>query len=191
MKNVVFVSLLVTTLLPFKVQAGPFGFDMGKQASEYGCASMSTANMYKCSEAPKEHPAFESYILQSTPKHGVCWIKAVGKNISDNGYGMSTKSVVDGFVEAFKNSYGENVKKSDFLLSSSIWNEGDEFLMGLVKNERSYNYHWKTTTNSSIKEIYVAAKGLRSDVGYPVVEYYGTHYDACDSYTDQTVNDVF
>lgn len=191
MKKVFFMSLLVAALLPFKVQAGPFGFDMGKQPSEYGCTSMSTPNMYKCNEAPKGHPAFEAYVLQATSKHGVCWIKAVGKNISDNGYGMSTKRAVDGFVEAFKKSYGGDMEKNDFLLSGSIWDDADDFLMGLTKNDRSYTYHWKTTTDPSIKEIYVSAKGLRSDIGFPAIEYYGAQYDACNAYADQTVNDVF
>ena len=190
-KETKFLILSCLTILASAVQAGPFGFEMGNKPSNYQCSEMAEANMYRCASAPKGHPDFEAYVLQATSVHGICWIKAVGKNISDNGYGTSTKRQVDGFVDAIKRSYGEDVEKTDFLLSSSIWNEPDEFLMGIVKRERIYTYHWKSTSDASIGEIYLAAKAVRSDTGYTALEYYGSDYEACSKYSEDQVNDVF
>ncbi len=160
--------------------AGPFGFDMGKSVSSYTCEKQSPPGFYKCAPA-KPHSAFESYIVEATDKHGICWIKGVGKNISDNGYGFGTKQAVDDIATQLSQVYGAKTEVVDRLLPGSIWKEPGDWTMGVAKNERRYYYHWKPTTDPAIAQIFVAANALNGSTGYVSLEYYGSSYQECDA----------
>jgi hypothetical protein len=48
--------------------------------------------------------------------------------------------------------------------------------MAILKNERYYSYYWSNKTGASLKDriskIYVGARGLATDKGYVIVEFY-------------------
>ena len=63
--------------------AGPFGLNMGMSLKEIGGKPKKIANgKYEIVDIPKPHSAFESYIVQVSPKSGLCWIKAISKDIA-------------------------------------------------------------------------------------------------------------
>ncbi|MEO3480666.1 hypothetical protein AAFO90_23795 [Phaeobacter sp. CAU 1743] len=183
--NFMKVSLLVATLgvlSSVRAVAGPFGVDStdGFDLDQYECSEIAKA-FYSCENVPKPHPDFEQYIVQYHPEVGVCMIKGVGKDIQDNRYGGSTVSAVDEIYGQVSSKYGE-VKKFDYLMTGSIWDEPEDWMMGLAKDERTYAYFGEITpVVDGISKYIVAGKASRSDVGYVIVEFHTPVTDDCDT----------
>ena len=124
--------------------AGPFGLDMGMSKSQLGDswrALESSPGYYVSKTPPKPHSAFDNYIVKLSATHGLCWIKAVGKDVSTNGYGTSLKSAFGDLRERLSAAYG-NAKIDDFLVSGSIWDDPDDWMMGLARKDRYYMAQW-------------------------------------------------
>ncbi|NCA71008.1 MAG: hypothetical protein EOM91_13050 [Sphingobacteriia bacterium] len=89
--------------------AGPFGFEFGENVSIYQCPELpGNPGYYKCIKAPKPHSAFESYVLKASNSHGICWIKAIGRDINDNSFGSSTKAEVNNLASQLEKKYGSS-----------------------------------------------------------------------------------
>lgn len=172
--------------------AGPFGLEMGKPATTQGCTALeSSPGLYKCVSVDKPHSAFETYIVQSSEQHGVCWIKGIGKDISDNGYGTTTKSKAEEIVPLITRSYGVSHELTTFLVPNALWDDGDEFLMSLVKKERIHIYKWDGVSKDGVASIALGLQATGSDSGYLALEYYGTDYDECDDAIKSAEGDAF
>lgn len=168
-------------LLPFFLAEpahadGPFGIDMGVDARTVtSCdpSSSGSPSFFQCTTLPKPHSAFEMYSLMSPKQTGVCRISAAGVDIRDGGYGVSTRNKVDEIAEQVKLTYGPWTKKFDFLMPGSIWDDPDDWLMGIAKEDRLYSYAWESVTptaKNNVEDIVVTAKATRSDTGYVYVE---------------------
>lgn len=166
------------------VFAGPFGLEMGMTLKEIGGVAESLGNgKYKLSNVPKPHSAFEDYIVQVSPNGGLCWIKAVGKDISTSCYGTELKSEFMDLVNKLEKAYG-NYKLYDFLLPGSIWDELKDWMSGLIKKERTLAASWSEEDNSTlsnnIKDIVIAAQPLSREKGYITIDYTFINKDACE-----------
>ena len=182
-------ALLAPSTLLF---AGPFGLEMGESASEQGCTAVEgVPGFHRCATVKKPHSAFESYVVQSSKQHGVCWIKAIGKDISDNGYGTSTKSKAEELAPLITKSYGVSPEKTAFLLSGALWDDADEFLMSLLKKERVHAYKWEGVSKEGIDSIYLGLQAGGSSTGYLVLEYYGADYQECNEAVKASEGDAF
>lgn len=166
--------------LPSFAIAGPFGIDVvGFNVSQYSCTELG-GQLYTCTSIPKPHNAFESYTLRYHADAGLCSIVAIGKDIRENGFGTQTKKMVESLYEQVSKKYGD-VEKGDILLSTSIWNEPDEWLMGIMQKERVYNYIGDVEPPiEEIKKYGVMALATSSDVGYVVVEFHTVNYEKCE-----------
>lgn len=173
-------SIGILLLTAYTADAGPFGIEVdGFTLEKYACESTSGL-FYKCSNIPLPHNEFEMYGVRYHPDVGVCTIKAIGRDISNDGFGTSTKNKVDEIYNQVSPKYGE-IEKADFLLPSSIWNEADEWLMGIVKNERIYAYIGDVSPAvEGIKEYGVMATASSSDTGYVTVEFLTINSEKCD-----------
>ena len=72
--------------------AGPFGLDMGMSLDQVKNKTgknpeLVQDDLYRV-DPPNKNDMFESYIVQISPEYGIVWIKAVGKDITTNGYGI-------------------------------------------------------------------------------------------------------
>lgn len=129
---------------------------------------------YRIDAPPKPHPAFDFYILQITPKNGLSWIKAIGKDIQTNGFGSSVEMAFTEMNEKLKKAYGK-ADTTDLLLHDSIWSEPRDWMTALTKRERLLFSTWSKETGANLTEaiesIYLGANGNNDDTGYIALEY--------------------
>lgn len=86
----IFAILILILVSTESYADGPFGVEMGGLPEDYGCTPIDGAiGMYRCSGFKKRHSAFETYLVKASKTHGICLVKAIGKNISDSGYGTA------------------------------------------------------------------------------------------------------
>lgn len=157
---------------------GPFGLVQGLTLEELGTAEQLEPGKYKLRSVPKPHASFESYIVQVAPKAGLCWIKAIGKDVRTSGFGVELKSAFDDLRVRLESTYGRP-ELYDRLLPDSIWEEQKYFMMSLLKKERLLAAIWKPTTGDlgSVGLIATASSGER---GYLSLEYSFKNEGACD-----------
>jgi len=165
--------------------AGPFGLKKGMSLNEIGGQPKKLGNgVYKLTKVPKPHSAFEFYVVRVSTKEGLCFIKAVGKDISTNRYGVSLESEFELIEKKLEANYGK-YEKIDFLLTGSIWDEPEDWMMGLLKQERVLLALWENEKGSSlpsdIKEIGLYAVAESTEKGYLAIEYNFINFDSCKS----------
>lgn len=182
-----FIAGLILSVITNLACASGFGFVMGEKPSKYGCTAMGdNPGLYTCGSAPKPHSAFESYIVRASDEHGICWVKGVGKTISDNGYGTSTRNKVDELWGVLTKAYGDSELTDRFY--GSLWDGPEEWLMSIRQNERLYMHHWNNVNVPSkplLNEVYLAVSSLGSKSGYVNLEYYSRDHQAC---SDSNIN---
>jgi hypothetical protein len=170
---VIFFSIVCT------VFAGPFGLDMGMSLDQIKNKTgknpeLVQDDLYKV-EPPNKNEMFETYVVQVSQKYGIVWIKAIGKDITTNGHGIQLKSAFDNLIASIEKTYGK-YKKTDFLVRGSIWNEPEDFMMGLVKKDRYLMAGWDKDSGSTlpkeISSIGVMVSASSSSKGYIALEYY-------------------
>lgn len=165
--------------------AGPFGLDMGMALKNIPGKREDLGNgMYKFTSVPKPHSAFEAYVVQVSPKHGLCWIKAVGKDIPTNVYGIELKSAFNDMKGRLEKTYGQH-DTTDFLMPDSIWNESNEFMMGMHLKQRYLMALWDAENNSdltdNLRAIGLVASANGRDQGYISIEYSFQNEEACEA----------
>jgi hypothetical protein len=131
---------------------------------------------------PKPHPAFEFYSLIFSPTEGLLKITAYGNDIRTNGFG---EKVHDSFSEirgALSDTYEKPDGDMDFLQSGSIWKEPEDWMMGLLKEERHLASIWQNRPlPNHIHDIEIEAKALSQEKGYIILTY---EFDGWDAYVD-------
>lgn len=189
-----FVGIFITSFLI----AGPFGIDMGDSFSkleEKGFAPLQLDTVGYYFVTPKEmHPDFDIYLVRIDASEGVFFIKAVGKNISDNQYGTNTKFKFRDIRNALETNYGKS-ELTDILLPRALWKNADDWLMSIRQSERIYFTVWESKVGSVIppefKSIYLAVQADSSTKGYLVLEYYGTKHSILSEKAKQEAASVF
>jgi hypothetical protein len=164
---------------------GPFGFRKGMTREEairlVGAAAVnmteSTGDWLEVSTAPNPHPGFESYTLGFSPTQGLVKIIATGRNIQSNGFGAEIREAFERVRDALTAAYGKP-DLDNFLLSGSIWNEPQDWTMGLRKKERVLAAYWLVSKGTldvnnpgCITGIKLEAVALSSEVGYLDLNY--------------------
>lgn len=142
---------------------------------------------------PKPHPAFETYILQITPKNGLSWIKAVGREIPTSGYGIELRSEFRSMEEKLQKSYGP-CEQIDFLMVDSIWDEPKDWMMSLLKRERFMQTSWESKHDSKLTEalesIFLIASAVDTEKGYIAIEYALKNSHQAESEISEAQDDV-
>ena len=182
----VFAGLVIQTS-----QAAGFGIEFGSSPNNYGCTSLGEGGKYTCTDVPKPHSSFESYVIQASDQHGICWVKGVGKDISDNGYGTSTKRKLEELKASLERGYGPASETTDFLIYGALWDDSDEWLMSIRQKQRVFMYQWDAPEGQKYKldKIYLAAGATGSDTGYIALDYYSSDHEACTQATSKLEDD--
>ena len=168
--------------------AGPFGLEMGKKFEDYPSVTFKKmeGTSYQVINIPIPNRLMSAYLVAYTEKTGICFIKAVSKNITTSQYGTELNTQYNSISDALTKKYlGAYTKeKNNFLQSGSIWNEPRDYMMALVKKERYMITSWEAKSNSSdVAEIFLAQKALSQEEGYLILEYYGRGWDYCQKET--------
>jgi hypothetical protein len=194
-RSFVFLSLLSITIPAF---AGPFGLDMGMTLEQLtavcGSAPVSVGtNLYKVTPA-KPHQAFETYVVQISPTYGVFFIKAIGKRVNTSVYGTELKSAFTQLVTSLENTYG-TAKTYDFLRPGSIWDEPNDWMMALRKQERFLAAYWEEKTDGlyqgDILNLGVMVDAISTETGVIFLEYYSKDSVAAEAEAKAVTDSVF
>lgn len=131
--------------------------------------------------APKPHPAFEVYTLIISPELGVLKIGAVGVTISTSSFGTEIHNSFVEIRDAVSETYGKPSTEFDFVQSGSLWTEPNDWMMGLLKKERSLDAYWISKKahpeNGTIElpndigAISLEATALSTEKGYLTLTY--------------------
>jgi hypothetical protein len=196
-RHIAVVVLAVLFFLGFVEQgiAGPFGLSMGMKPTEVGrkLEKLSNPGGYKTTEVPQSHSAFKEYMLLFGPKTGLCKIVAMGPEVATSVYGRELRSAFDKLEERLKVQYGKN-KKYDSLEQGSVWNEPKDFMMGLLKKERTLVTFWTMEDGATLKDnigiIELVAKALSLEKGILLVSYDFQNIDECHKELEATEDDA-
>ena len=171
-------------LLASPAVAGPFGLERGMTLAQLpGTPVKVGPGMYRLSEVPKPHPAFDTYVVIVGPTTGVCWIKGVGKSIQTGAYGTQLQASFHDMKDRLAAIYG-TARVSDRLNEGSIWNESRDWMMGMLKKERKLVALWTTDKNKAFpraefKAVGLFAHAIDGEHGALTVEYSLANEDAC------------
>lgn len=139
-------SILIAALLAISIpaQAGPFGLDMGTPLVELNKQmklKLVSTGGYSTPSVPKGHPYFDDYRLVVAPDQGLCKIIAYSIVISTSVYGTELVDKFSDLESALTTKYGKP-EKLDYLKSGSIWKEPRDWMIGLLKKERTLTSYW-------------------------------------------------
>ena len=164
--------------------AGPFGLNMGMTIKQIDTIAEQVApSVYITSKVPKSHSAFENYGVKVGPKSGLCWIKAIGKDISTSSYGIDLNSEFEEMEQKLTKTYGKS-EITDLLMPGSTWNEPNDFMMAMIKKERYLMAIWEPTKGSKLKgdliQVGLIATASGLEKGYLSLEYSFSNKEACE-----------
>jgi len=175
----IFGFIVLFLLFNLPVFSGPFGLDMGMTLDQLRILTgkvpvLLQDDLYSV-DPPNKNDMFESYLVQVSPKYGVVWIKAVGKDITTNGHGIALRNAFNNLVSGIERNYGK-YDLTDFLTRGSIWNEPQDWMMAIVRRERYLIASWERTYGSNLPDdilsIGVMVSAQSSSRGYVILEYY-------------------
>ncbi len=110
-----------------------------------------------------------------TPKAGLCWIKAVAPTIQTNVFGTALRAAFESMEAKLGAVYGKS-KRTDLLMSGSIWEDPQYWMQALLSQDRFLMTEWGTTQGSSLKDSLVSVALIASAIdtmsGYIAIEYY-------------------
>lgn len=162
---------------------GPFGVSMGMTKEMFkGHLTPAGNGIFIFNNPPKPHPQFEQYVVQISDKAGLCWIKAVGKDILTSRHGYQLQTNFDDFEKKLDERYGAH-KRADFLASGSIWKEPEDWMTALQKKERYLFTTWSGESKAlpnNLSKIGLIAAANASDKGYLTIEYSFTNEAECE-----------
>lgn len=160
---------------------GPFGVTMGSDISTYStCVKSDKPTFYTCRSLPRRHPEFESYVIQAATNIGVCRVKGIGRTVSSNSFGSKLKSTAKELSEQIALTYGQP-KFHDEVMTGSMWNEPEDWMMANVRGELVYGYWWEDSNMpNNVKSIFLSAEALNLQSGILIVEFSFENAEQCD-----------
>lgn len=162
---------------------GPFGLVMGMTTEMFnGNLNELKPGIYEATDVPVPNSDFRKYIVRIGPKTGLCWIKAIGNEMSTNSFGSQLRSRFDDLEARLSELYGQG-KKTDRLIPGSIWHDNNDWMMALAKEERLLLKQWegdKASLPPDLRRVVVYASASSNSEGRLNVEYVFNNEDPCD-----------
>ena len=181
MKKIFALIIVLTTTISFIV-AGPFGLEMGwdiDQVKESGAVILDSYDSNDGTIAyainpPKKHSSFSSYIVLISDKYGLYQISAESDSIYTAGNGYQIKSEFYSIYDQLVKSYGDGIL-IDKLAEGSIWDEPEDWMMGLKTLDRTLSAIWlgpDINTDKQIALLSLDAEAEYSDTGRISISYF-------------------
>ena len=181
------VVLQSGTAVQSQESGGAFGVAMGQPVSSLKVVKKLQGNTYEV-EVPKPNSEFEEYIVMAAPNTGVCKISALGKTHLNDRYGSDVRSAFDHLHAALVVRYG-TAKDFDFLRAGSIWNDPQDFHMGVLKKERTLTSFWDRDNGSTLPvqltSIMLDTRAVSSGP-YVALSYEFANFGKCKSVADSS-----
>jgi len=192
------IALCVSLLSVTSLFAGPFGIEMGMTIEQVKAVSTSEPvlveeDIYEIFPVTT-HSRFEKYTVRISKEYGVYFIKAIGVDIRTSKYGEEMLSEFNDLVSSFQKKYGK-YERIDYLKKGSYWDEPEDWMMGLLKNERYLLAFWEIEIGSDLPEnivsIYIGANAASTEVGLVAIEYYSVNFEKATEERKSKEDDVF
>ena len=180
----------------FSAIAGPFGLNKGmtlEEVKKYGAfVSGDSPFIYSTKTLSGGHPDFEIYSIILTPQQGLCKISAGGKDVNTSSFGDELKNKHRDLVAALSNKYGSPGNNFDFLRSGSIWKDSQDWMMALLKKERTLASYWSAPERANLPDsllsIALETAALSGSKGYVRLSYEFDNLDACMAHLKEKTN---
>jgi hypothetical protein len=173
--------------IAFSAVAGPFGLNKGMTIAELNKHGnfMPTNQqfVYASNTLINGHPDFMSYFVVLTPEHGLCKIEAFTKDIDASPYGTELEDRFKELISALTEKYGAPGKSLNFLRSGSVWKEPRDWMMSLLKKERTVMAFWAApeilNLPDALQIIMVNVTPVSSSKGYLKLGYEFDNANEC------------
>lgn len=164
---------------------GPFGIAKGEPLSALSKGQEVRPGFYTITAVPQPYPNILSYVVQNTPQHGTCMVRAISNEIESDSFGGNLRSAVDHVRDDLAARYGKPTQSYDFLSAGSIWGDPQDWMIGVGKNERTYSFYWKAPKNADPKtwrsvEMVGLSAGSDGHKGWFIIEYDFVGNEECD-----------
>jgi hypothetical protein len=174
------------------IGSGPFGLQKGMTLDDFAGNLRELAyGVYQINTVPKPHAAFDNYILRISPKEGLYYIKGIGKTIDSDSFGINLKLAFQNIEKKLTKKYGKH-ESIDRLLSGSIWDDSNDYMMSLLQDERIVYANWEADHGSTLDEhlqmIFLGISAKDTSSGYVNIEYYFDNADVAEKEMDE-IND--
>jgi hypothetical protein len=137
---------------------------------------------YTSKSAPQPHASFDSYVYLASETLGVCCkVWGVSKPIKTNRYGQSVVADFDKLDAGLQEKYGAR-DRFDYLHPGSTWNEPQDWMTGLLKQERTLTSYWtreKSTLPDDVESIALEALAISPQTGFVKVGYELSNFQEC------------
>ncbi|MDY0287354.1 MAG: hypothetical protein RBR15_00855 [Sphaerochaeta sp.] len=182
MKKVI-VCIAVLMVIANGLFAGPFGVEMGWTVEDFKKNGIriqfteQSQDITRYEVFPKStHPRFESYHVRIDEVKGVFQISAFGEDIETSIYGTALKNAYADVKKQIASVY-KAPEEYDYLRSGSIWDEPEDWMISLEKEERYLISFWSPETQGNIETIILEAVAIDSNTGYLYLRYESTDID--------------
>ena len=143
MKKVVMFSILL--LCSVVLFAGPFGLEMGwtkQDLIENDVEILLEEGNAFLVAPPAPHSSFDTYLVDIDLDFGLYTIIAISDSISTSENGQQFLSEYNNIKKQLTTSYGEPTNDINRLSYGSIWDEPQDFMMSLLKKDRTIGCTW-------------------------------------------------
>lgn len=132
------------------------------------------SGVFSTVRVPVSHPEFDSYRLMIGPKAGLCKIVAAGRNIETSVFGAEARSVYENIEAMVSEKYGSPTTL-DFLRAGSVWDEPQDWMMGLLRKDRIRRSLWEIRSGTILLEL----GALSSAEAFVRLSYEFPNFTAC------------
>jgi hypothetical protein len=171
--------------------SAPFGIQLFSDLSGFEILNDYGQAKYQIT-APSPHPLFENYIVQATPSQGIVWVKGNAAAKIIDAFGNAVRAEVDRIASQLSGKYGKG-RKSDFLLTGSIWDEPQYWMNALEDQTRIYAYIWDRSTGANLPDdlesVYVGAAAYGGGQGGATIEYSSTRISTAEAEIESGMSD--
>jgi hypothetical protein len=189
--------VLALTLGPAQGFASAFGFKVGMTRDQIVAIVGSKAldrtdgDVLTFSTAPEPHGKFVQYMCIISPDAGLLKVAAYSRDITTNAFGDNLKEQFEELEKGVASVYGDG-ERMDFLMSGSLWSGPRDWMMGLLKEERTLATYWKPNPSpDKITIVVLKATALSTEKGYISLVYEFEGFHAYTEKKKQNQNAVF
>ena len=178
MKRIVMLTLLL--LCGMTLFAGPFGLEMGwtkQDLTENNVKILVEEGNSFMVEPPSPHSSFDAYLLNIDSEFGLYSIFAISDSISTSENGQQFLSEYNHIKEQLISSYGDPTKDINYLSYGSIWDEPQDFMMSLIKQDRLLGCIWELDEDNGNMTVSLIPRVESLSSGFLAIVYHSSNYD--------------
>lgn len=149
---------------------------IGKDAIEKETPDPAGGETLYLKTVPNPHREFEAYVLKISKKDGLLKIIALTRDVDTTEDGAQLSEEFSSLADELRSVYGTPSNSFDFVRAGSIWDAPNDFMMGLVKGDRTLSVDWTSKPDQPplkdrLSIVALDAKALRPDRGYMELTY--------------------